>query len=566
MVGKEKTIRRSLPVLSSPAAPAAAAAGAGSVESMGGDPRIAVVTLGCDKNTVDSERVLGRLAGAGFAASAETDGADVLVINTCGFIDVAKEESIDAILEAVRLKGEGRARAVVAMGCLVQRYKSELEAELPEVDLFLGLTEVDRLLPELEARGVIPAREALVPTMERPLRVLSTSTPHTSFLKISEGCDHGCAFCAIPLMRGKHRSTPIERLVREARELEAGGVVELNIISQDTTWYGRDWRGGAAGEGAEELFVGRAFAGMAGGGAVETAREALSARVAPGPAGPVRVNGGAGAGPGAALASAGGGSLAGAVAAAGAVERRRGALPELLQELLAGTGVPWFRLFYMYPSGISRELVELIAGEPRILPYLDMPIQHGVDSVLKRMRRPERQSTIRERVGWLRDAVPDLVLRTTVIVGFPGETEEEFEMLLDLLEEIRFDHLGAFSYSREEGTPAAALAEQVDGGLRRERLERVLDLQRSIALEKNEALIGREVEVLIDRVEEGGGVVGRTAGQALDVDGVTRIVGRTGSAMAAEGAENGAPHARPGEFVRVRITGAYEDELAGELV
>jgi ribosomal protein S12 methylthiotransferase len=220
----------------------------------------------------------------------------------------------------------------------------------------------------------------------------------------------------------------------------------------------------------------------------------------------------------------------------------------------------------MYPSGISRELVELIAGEPRILPYLDMPIQHGVDSVLKRMRRPERQSTIRERVGWLRDAVPDLVLRTTVIVGFPGETEEEFEMLLDLLEEIRFDHLGAFSYSREEGTPAAALAEQVDGGLRRERLERVLDLQRSIALEKNEALIGREVEVLIDRVEEGGGVVGRTAGQALDVDGVTRIVGRTWSAMAAEGAENGAPHPRPGEFVRVRITGAYEDELAGELV
>lgn len=245
MAGSEKKIRLTLPVLPAPGPLAAGAEGAGSLASLGG-ARIGVVTLGCDKNTVDSERILGRLAGAGLAAGSGAADADVVVINTCGFIEPAKEESIEAILEAVRLKEEGRIRAVVAMGCLVERYKSELEAELPEVDLFLGLGEVDRLLPELEAMG-LGAPGDPIPTMERPLRVLSTSTNHTSFLKISEGCDHGCAFCAIPLMRGRHRSSPIEELVREAAELEAAGVVELNIISQDTTWYGRDWRGGGGG-------------------------------------------------------------------------------------------------------------------------------------------------------------------------------------------------------------------------------------------------------------------------------------------------------------------------------
>lgn len=525
MMGNEKKVRRSLPVLATTPAGAAVGAGAGIVASPAGGPRIGVVTLGCDKNTVDSERVMGRLAGAGLQAGTGVEGADIVVINTCGFIDTAKEESIDAILEAIRLKGEGRARAVVAMGCLVQRYKAELEKELPEVDLFLGLTEVDRLLPELEARGVIAAADSAIPTMERPLRVLTSTTPHTSFLKISEGCDHGCAFCAIPQMRGKHRSTPIGRLVREAQELEAAGVVELNIISQDTTWYGRDWRGGGAGVGgAEELFVGRAYPGMAGAGVlVGASSEAVNGAVH--------------------------GSIQGAVPPG---DWRRGALPELLRALLAETGVPWFRLFYMYPSGVTRELVELMAREPRILPYLDMPIQHGTDSVLRRMRRPERQATIRERVGWLREAIPDLSLRTTVIVGFPGETDEEFEGMLELLEEIRFDHLGAFAYSREEGTPAALMEGQVDEAVKRERLERVLDLQRSIALEKHEALIGRSLQVLVDRVEEGGLAVGRTVGQALDIDGVTRIEGGAGL--------------RPGEFARVRITGASEDELFGERI
>lgn len=234
------------------------------------------------------------------------------------------------------------------------------------------------------------------------------------------------------------------------------------------------------------------------------------------------------------------------------VDWRRGALPELLRALIAGTGVPWFRLFYMYPSGITPELVELIASEPRILPYLDMPIQHGTDAVLKRMRRPERQATIRERVGWLREAVPGLVLRSTVIVGFPGETDEEFEEMIELLEEIRFDHLGAFAYSREEGTPAASMPDQVPDEVKRERLERIFDLQRSIALAKNEAMIGRTVEVLVDSVEDDGEALGRTAGQAYEIDGATRIYGADG--------------VRPGEFVRARITEAYEDELGAVLL
>jgi ribosomal protein S12 methylthiotransferase len=517
------TIRRAgLPVLGALRTPEAA------VELPADAPRVGVVTLGCDKNTVDSERLLARLAGAGARVIGGAADVDVIVINTCGFIDVAKEESVDAILDAVRLKQAGRIRAVVAMGCMVQRYKSELATELPEVDLFLGLTEAERLVPELRARGLL--RDGVVPTMEQPLRLLSTSTPHTSHLKISEGCDHTCAFCAIPLMRGRHRSTPIDTLVREAQQLEAGGVVELNLISQDTTWYGRDILRGAESEG-DEWFVGKTFPGMAGIAAESVARSA-GARAATVPRG----HGPAG---------------------------RHGLLPELLDALLSGTTIPWLRLFYMYPSGIYPALVEQIAREPRIVPYLDMPIQHGSDTVLKRMRRPERQATIRERVAWLRAAIPDLALRTTVIVGFPGETDEEFEDMVGLLEEIRFDHLGAFAYSEEENTPAARLSDQVAEAVRRERLERVLEVQSAIAQERSERWLGREVTVLIDAVTgrdtddpaaRSGerGAVGRTARQALEIDGVVHIDDATG--------------ARPGDFVRVRILDVIENDLKAAII
>lgn len=490
-------------------------------------PRVGLVTLGCDKNTVDTERLLARLAHAGARVVEDAEGADVVVINTCGFIDVAKEESVDAILDAVRLKQDGRVRAVVAMGCLVQRYKADLQQELPEVDLFLGLTEAERLVPELRSRGLL-AESVQVSTMEQPLRLLSTSTRHTSHLKVSEGCDHTCAFCAIPLMRGKHRSTPIDVLVREAQQLEAGGVVELNLISQDTTWYGRDLARGIAATADGEWFVGRAFDGMAGPleGMVRETR----------------------------------GTTGGATGGGGGA--RHGLLPDLLRALLDATSIPWLRLFYMYPSGIRPELVELMASQPRIVPYLDMPIQHGSDAVLQRMRRPERQGTIRERVRWLRDAIPDLALRTTVIVGFPGETDEEFEDMLGLLEEIRFDHLGAFSYSVEEDTAAARMQGHVDEGVKRERLERLMDLQRAISQERNDEWLGREVTVLVDALTGremddpdapavGHGAVGRTARQALEIDGVVHM---------AEAAD-----VRPGEFVRGRIVDVVENDMRAEI-
>ena len=294
------------------------------------------------------------------------------------------EEAIETILDACSLKEEGEIRAVVAVGCLVQRHGDELAAEIPEVGLFLGLTDLPTLVPQLRDRGLLADESETIPLMERPLRLLSTETRHTSYLKISEGCDHTCAFCAIPLMRGLHRSQPVDELVREAAGLHAAGVREINVVSQDTTWYGRDLR---------------------------------------------------------------------------RHERDAPLLPDLLRSLVAGTDVPWFRLFYMYPSGITRELVELLASEDRILPYLDMPIQHGSDRILTLMRRPERRETIVERVGWLREAIPDLTLRTTVIVGFPGETDQDFREMLDLLEDVQFERVGAFTYSIEEGTRAADLPE-----------------------------------------------------------------------------------------------------------
>jgi ribosomal protein S12 methylthiotransferase len=483
--------------------------------------RVRVVTLGCDKNTVDSERLLAGLAAAGGRPTGSAD-ADVIVINTCGFIEAAREESIEVILKALRLKEAGRVRAVAAVGCLVQRYRAELSAELPEVDLFLGLTEAERLVPELRARGFLPARS---PLRERPLRLPSGPLRHTSWLKVSEGCDHTCAFCAIPLMRGRHRSTSMDTLVAEAVQLERAGVVELNIVSQDTTWYGRDLLRGATPANADTAFVGRPFPGMAG------ILEADLAPLLP----PAPPTGDAG---------------------------RGGLLPGLLRALLEATAIPWIRLFYMYPSGIGREFVELMAAAPRIVRYLDMPIQHGADAVLTRMRRPERQATIRERVRWLREAIPDIALRTTVIVGFPGETDAEFEALLRLLEEIRFDNVGAFPYSAEEGTIAASLPDPVPDSVKRERLERLTDLQRSLAQERNDALIGCEDLVLIDRVAGRAsrlddsapalGAAARSARQALDIDGVVHLPA--------------ARAVRPGDFVRVLYTQALEIDLVGEEV
>ena len=451
-------------------------------------PRIGLVTLGCDKNTVDSEKLMAALVGYGARVSSDVEGSDVVVVNTCGFIESAKEQSIETILRACQLKEKGKVKAVVAVGCMVQRYKEELQSEIPEVDLFLGLTEMVSLVPELRKRNLFSKKLNTVPNMEQPLRILSSETPHTSFLKISEGCDHTCAFCAIPSFRGLHRSAPLDEIVAEAQALCRQGVKELNIISQDTTWYGRDlWR----------------------------------------------------------------------------KDRSSPLLPELLRALVKNTDVPWYRLFYMYPSGITHELVELVATEDAVLPYLDMPLQHGSDRILEAMRRPERRSIIHERVAWLRGAIPNLTLRTTVIVGFPGETDEDFREMLDLLEQIRFDRVGAFAYSVEDGTPAAEMPDQVPNSLKVERLNELMDVQNKISAECNAELVGHHVEALIDDIVEDSGPLGnsalgkpvgvaRTVGQAINVDGVTYLYPDVGLVT--------------GELITVEIVEALDHDLIGRLV
>ncbi len=407
--------------------------------------KVGFITLGCDKNTVDSERYLARLALHGALPAGDLEEADVIVINTCGFIDAAKQESIDAIVRAGRLKESGSCQAVVALGCMVERHRAELVAELPEVDLFLGTSDVDRLVPELEKRGVLGSSD---PILDHPgVRIYSGDLPHVRYLKISEGCDHGCAFCAIPLMRGRHRSFPLDEVVREAQLLELQGAREINLVAQDLAHYGRDRRDGTA-------------------------------------------------------------------------------LPELLERLLENTSVPWIRLLYLYSAGITPGLLEIMARERRIVPYLDIPIQHGSDAVLRRMRRPERAHTIRERVARVREHVDGIAIRTTCIVGFPGETEDDFQRLCDLLEEVRFERVGAFTFSPQEGTRAASLEDDVPEVVKRERLERLTELQRAITAERYERLMGHSATAIVDRpAEDGRPAQARLACQADDIDGVTWLRG-----------------------------------------
>jgi ribosomal protein S12 methylthiotransferase len=404
--------------------------------------KVGVITLGCDKNTVDSERYLAQLSDFSAEYTAELSDADVIIVNTCGFIDAAKKESIDAMIEAARFKTDGQCQAVVAVGCMIERHKQELLEALPEVDLFLGSSEMQRLVPELTARGLLgEASDDLHPGV----RIYTGDLPHVRYMKISEGCDHGCAFCAIPLMRGKHRSFALDEVVREAQLLELQGAREINLVAQDLAHYGRDRRDGNK-------------------------------------------------------------------------------LPELLEALVAETSIPWIRMLYLYSAGITDRLLEVVAREQRVLPYLDMPIQHGSDLVLARMRRPERKRTIRERVRKFRDAVPGVAIRTTCIVGFPGETDEQFEELLEFLEEMQFERVGAFTYSPQEGTRAAQYPDDVHEAVKRERLERLTELQRSVTAERYESRLGSTALVLVDRMTaEGGTSQARLPWQADDIDGVTQI-------------------------------------------
>jgi ribosomal protein S12 methylthiotransferase len=435
--------------------------------------KVSVVTLGCDKNTVDSERYLAELADRGAEPTDDPNDADVILVNTCGFIDAAKQESIDAIVQAGRLKEQGRAQAVVAVGCMVERHRAELEQALPEIDLFLGASEMDRLVPELIARGLIGD----APTPHPGVRLYSGELPHIRYLKVSEGCDHGCAFCAIPLMRGRHRSFALEDVVREAQLLEAQGAREVNLVAQDLAHYGRDMRGSP---GQESLAV-------------------------------------------------------------------------LLEALVRETGIPWYRMLYIYSAGITPRLLELVATESRVLPYFDMPMQHGSDEVLKRMRRPERNRTIREKVARIREVVPDVAIRTTCIVGFPGETDADFATLLALLEDVQFDRVGAFAFSPQQGTAAGDLYDDdVPESLKFERLERLQELQRLITAERFEQRVGRTVPAIVDRVV-GDAIEARTIWQAHEIDGTAAL-------------SSGLWAVKPGDLVTARVDGVVDDyDLVGSI-
>ena len=426
--------------------------------------RLGLVSLGCDKNTVDSERIVAAMGGHGAEHVADLSEADVIVVNTCGFIDAAKEESIETLLDVSRLKREGTCRAVVALGCLVEQYRDELEPSLPEIDLFIGLRDVDRLIPELQALGLLGPPLEDHPGMRMPL----SDRRHVRYLKVSEGCDHGCAFCAIPLWRGKHRSFGVDALVAEARRLEAQGVVELNLVAQDLAFFGREFRDGTD-------------------------------------------------------------------------------LSTLLRRLLDETSIPWFRLLYIYSAGLREPLVELIASEDRILPYIDMPIQHASDPVLERMRRPERRDRLHERIAGLRSAIPDLTLRTTVMVGFPGETEQDFRSLLDFMEDVEFDRLGAFAFSPQDRTRAAGMEELfVPADVAASRLEETIEVQRAISAGLMHREVGRMREAIVDRWQDGH-LIGRTRAQADDVDGTTDF----------------GPLSRhsPGTLVDVEVTAAGDFDL-----
>lgn len=428
--------------------------------------RINVVTLGCSKNTYDSEVLMGQLKAAGKEVVHEASGkeeGEVVVINTCGFIDNAKQESIDTILTYVEKKQRGEVEKVFVTGCLSERYKPDLEREIPDVNRYFGTRDLPLLLKELGA----DYKQQLVGE-----RLLATPR-HYAYLKISEGCDRPCSFCAIPLMRGGHVSKPIEQLVEEAKKLAAKGVVELILIAQDLTYYGLD------------LYK----------------------------------------------------------------ERK---LAELLRALVQVEGIEWIRLHYLFPSGFPEDVLDVIREEPKVCTYVDIPLQHAVDRVLKSMKRGTTQAKTNALIQTMREKVPGITIRTTLIVGYPGETEAEFEELLAWVKTQSFDRLGVFPYSHEENTTAYELEDDVPADEKQRRADAIMDAQMEISAELNQAKVGQVLRVLVDRLE-GDHYVGRTEFDSPDVDNEVLI-------------PTGAYSLTPGRFVTVKITDATEYDLQAELV
>ena len=439
--------------------------------------KILFISLGCDKNLVDTEVMLGMLASRGYEMTNDEQEADIIVINTCCFIHDAKEESIQNILEMAEYKKNGSAKALIVTGCMAERYRQEILDEIPEVDEVLGTTAYDRILDAVDAalagqHEVMTADLDALPLPET--KRLVTTGGHFAYLKIAEGCDKHCTYCIIPKIRGNFRSVPMERLLKEAQDLAEQGVKELILVAQETTLYGKDLYGEKS-------------------------------------------------------------------------------LPKLLRELCKISGIRWIRILYCYPEGITDELIQVMKEEPKICHYLDLPIQHANDTILKRMGRRTSKQELIDIVQKLRKEIPDICLRTTLITGFPGETQEQHEEVMEFIDTLEFDRLGAFTYSPEEDTPAATFEDQIDEEVKEDRQADIMELQQEIAFDKAEDMIGREVLVMIEgKVADENAYVGRTYRDAPNVDGLIFI--------------NTDVELISGDFAKVKVTGALDYDLIGELM
>lgn len=435
------------------------------------------VSLGCDKNLVDSEVMLGLLDAKGYQIVDDETQADVMVINTCCFIHDAKEESIQTILDMARYKEEGRLKALVVTGCLAQRYKQEIIDEIPEVDVVLGTTSYDKIVEAVEEalEGKSEVELADIDALPLPeTKRLVTTGGHYAYLKIAEGCDKHCTYCIIPKVRGNYRSVPMERLIKEAQELADQGVKELILVAQETTVYGQDIYGEKS-------------------------------------------------------------------------------LHKLLKELCQIKGIRWIRLLYCYPEEIDDNLIQVMKEEPKICHYLDLPIQHASDAILKKMGRRTSKQQLIDTITKLRKEIPDIALRTTLITGFPGETQEQHEEVMEFVDEMEFERLGVFTYSPEEDTPAATMPDQIDEEVKEDRQADIMELQQEIVFDQAEDMIGKEVLVMIEgKVADENAYVGRTYRDAPNVDGLIFV--------------NTDEELMTGDFAKVKVAGAAEYDLIGELI
>lgn len=438
--------------------------------------KILFVSLGCDKNLVDSEKMLGMLQEKGYTFTDDEAEADVVVVNTCCFIGDAKEESINTLLQMGELKDSGQVKALIVAGCLAQRYREEIQKEIPQVDAIIGTTAIDEIVAALEEILAGQKQNHYEDINAAPVtetnRVVTTGG-HFAYLKIAEGCDKHCTYCIIPKVRGNYRSVPMESLLKEATELADKGVRELILVAQETTLYGMDLYG-------------------------------------------------------------------------------KKELPRLLHELAQIPGIYWIRILYCYPEEITDELIDAIAAEPKVCNYLDIPIQHASDNVLKRMGRRTNQAELRAIIGKLRRKIPDICLRTTLISGFPGETQEDFEELYRFVNEMEFDRLGVFPYSQEEDTPAATMEDQVPQEVKEFRRDELMELQQAIAFDKAEDMVGRILTVMIEgKVADEETYVARTYRDAPNVDGYLFV--------------NTSANLMTGDFVKVLVTDSNEYDLIGEI-